>query len=46
LRKDKIQFKVLLQPKDLKILPKEKRDEILNSKIYLDFDSGATASSI
>ena len=36
LRRDKSDFKILIQPKDLKLLPKERRDEILTSKIYLD----------
>ena len=38
LRKDKQMFQILLMNKDLRVLSKERRDELLNSKQYLDVD--------
>lgn len=36
LRRDKIQFKVLLQPKDLKCLQPERKEELINQKIFMN----------
>ena len=36
LKRDKKQFQVKLMTKDMKVLSKERKEEILSSKIYLD----------
>lgn len=36
LRRDKHKFEVKLLPKDLKYLPKDRKEECLNAKSYLD----------
>ena len=36
LKRDKKQFQILLLPKDLKILTKERKEEIVNGKVFLD----------
>jgi hypothetical protein len=39
LKKDKKQFQIMLLPKDLRILSKERKAEIINGKVFLDFIS-------
>lgn len=36
LRRDKIKYQVVLLSKDLRVLSKERKEEILNCKVYLD----------
>ena len=36
LKRDKKQFQVKLMTKDMKVLSKERKEEILSSKVYLD----------
>jgi len=43
LKRDKKQFQVKLLNKDLRIYPKERRDEILLGRVFLDQDSSSEA---
>lgn len=46
LRRDKQKFQVCLMNKDLKILPKERKEEIVTAKSYLEILNGQTTMSL